>query len=61
MIRQFWGKSAKDISDLSHGDPGWRAVEEGEVIPLSMAFIDQDPEVTEEMQERARRLAAEHV
>ena len=59
MVRQFWGKSAREISDISHEDPGWRAVEVGETIPLELAFVAQ-PEVTDEIRERARQLASEH-
>ncbi|MGD2059276.1 MAG: Panacea domain-containing protein [Acidimicrobiia bacterium] len=59
MIRQFWGKSAKEVSDISHEDPGWRAVDIGETIPLELAFVTQ-PEVTEAIRERARQLASDH-
>lgn len=59
MIRQFWGKSAKEVSDISHEDPGWRAVEVGDTIPLELAFVTQ-PEVTEAIRERARQLASDH-
>lgn len=59
MVRQFWGKSAKEVSDISHEDPGWRAVEIGETIPLQLAFVAQ-PEVTDEMRERARQFATDH-
>lgn len=59
MVRQFWGKSAKEVSDISHEDPGWRAVEIGETIPLQLAFVAQ-PEVTDEIRERARQLASDH-
>jgi uncharacterized phage-associated protein len=59
MVRQFWGKSAKEVSDISHEDPGWRAVEIGEKIPLQLAFVAQ-PEVTDEIRDRARQLASDH-
>lgn len=59
MVRQFWGKSAKEVSDISHEDPGWRAVEIGENIPLELAFVDR-PEVTDTVRERARELAMKH-
>lgn len=59
MVRQFWGKSAKEVSDISHEDPGWRAVEIGETIPLELTFVDR-PEVTDTVRDRARELAMKH-
>ena len=59
MVRQFWGKSAKEASDISHEDPGWRAVDIGETIPLELAFVAR-PEVTDALRERARQLASDH-
>jgi len=59
MVRQFWGKSAKEVSDISHEDPGWRAVDIGETIPLELAFVAR-PEVTDALRERARQLASDH-
>lgn len=59
MVRQFWGKSAKEVSDISHDDPGWRAVDIGDTIPLELAFVGQ-PEITDAMRERARQLASDH-
>ena len=59
MVRQFWGKTAKEVSDISHADLGWRAVNIGETIPLELAFVSQ-PEVTEAIRERARQLASDH-
>ena len=59
MVRQFWGKSAKEASDISHDDPGWRAVDIGETIPLELAFVTR-PEVTDALRERARQLASDH-
>ncbi|HEX6301185.1 MAG TPA: hypothetical protein VF148_12030 [Acidimicrobiia bacterium] len=59
MVRQFWGKSAKEVSDISHEDPGWRAVDMGDTIPLELALVGQ-PEITDAMRERARQLASDH-
>ena len=59
MVRQFWGESAKEVSDIAHDDPGWRAVDIGESIPLELAFVTP-PEVTEAMRDRARQLASDH-
>lgn len=46
MVRQFWGKNAKEVSDISHEDPGWRAIDLGETIPLELVFVAR-PEVTD--------------
>lgn len=59
MVRQFWGKTAREVSEISHEDPGWRAVEIGETIPLELAFVGR-PEVTARVREQARELAIKH-
>jgi hypothetical protein len=59
IIRQVWGKNAKQTSELSHDDPGWRAVEMAETIPMGMAFVVSEPEVTDRVRQRARSLASE--
>ena len=58
VIRELWGMTATKVSELSHDDLGWRAVGYGDDIPLELAFIETDPVVTDEMRERARKLAA---
>lgn len=59
VIRRLWGKTATETSDLSHGDLGWQAVDEGDSIPFTMALIVEDPEVTDQMRTRAHELALE--
>lgn len=59
VISTLWGRTATEISEISHDDPGWRAVDEGDSIPLTMAFIAEAPEVTDHMRSRARKLARE--
>lgn len=39
VVDAFWGKTAREVSDLSHEEMGWRIVEENEIIPLSTAFL----------------------
>lgn len=39
IIRQFWARSAREVSEVSHRDLGWSAVDYGEDIPYSLAFI----------------------
>ena len=57
VLRALWGKSAKDVSDLSHQFIGWRIADMGEVIPYETATIDNS-EPTEDEEEYARELAA---
>ena len=58
VVRALWNKTAKEVSDMSHEEFGWRWVEEGEAIPYVAAFIDPAPKVTARMRERAAALAA---
>ncbi len=54
LIRQFWNKSATEISDQSHGI-AWQAVENNELIPYSAALLS-DEGITDEDVERAQAL-----
>jgi uncharacterized phage-associated protein len=55
VIQALWGRSAKETSELSHEDAGWRSVEDGQTIPKSMAFADH-PETTDTIRRRAEQL-----
>lgn len=57
VIQALWGKSAREVSELSHDDAGWRSVKDGQTIPKSMAYADR-PEVTDEMRRRVEELVA---
>jgi hypothetical protein len=39
VIEALWGKTASEVSRISHEEPGWKMVEEGEDIPYSSAFL----------------------
>lgn len=39
VLAQFWGKTATDVSEVSHGFVGWRLARSGETIPLSVALV----------------------
>jgi uncharacterized phage-associated protein len=56
VITELWGKSAKDVSDLSHEFIGWQAALPGEAIPYETVFVDNG-ELTEAEEEYARQLA----
>lgn len=59
-IHQFWGKSAKETSDIAHEDAGWIAADDGGSIHMQMAFIEDEPELTEDIRQRAKKLAEKH-
>jgi hypothetical protein len=55
------GRTAAEASDLSHREPGWRMVEDGENIPFVTAFLPQEqPPPSERMRARMRELAEEY-
>lgn len=39
LIREHWGKSARDISDESHQFAGWALAHDREVIPYEVALV----------------------
>jgi hypothetical protein len=39
VIDDLRSLTAKQVSDLSHAEPGWRLVDNGETIPYETAFI----------------------
>ena len=55
-VRVFWGKTARDISDYSHGK-AWESAQLYELIPYEAAFIS-DEIITFEDMERVRELTA---
>jgi hypothetical protein len=40
IVKRFWGKTAKEVSDFSHRFPGWEIAEIGETIPYFSALIE---------------------
>lgn len=55
-IERFWGKSAKEVSDLSHGFIGWELADLKEEIPYYMAFSVPVGEPTEQERRYAAQL-----
>lgn len=43
VIRAFYGKTAREVSDFSHREPGWALAEDRETIPYETAWISGDP------------------
>jgi len=59
MIRIFWGKTAREISELSH-DTGWRMVGDKENIPYEAAYLS-DEGLTETDIQLTKELLPEYV
>jgi len=57
-IRFFWNKSAKEVSEYSHGK-AWKIAKDGELIPYEAVFISDDL-VTFEDVDLVRKLKTEH-
>jgi hypothetical protein len=55
VIDDLRSLTASQVSDLSHEEPGWRLVEDGETIPYAAATIAQRQVATE----RSRALGHE--
>ena len=43
IVDYVLGKSARDVSDISHREPGWMLAEDRAVIPYETAWLSQDP------------------
>jgi uncharacterized phage-associated protein len=42
-ISQLWGKTAAEVSELSHAFDGWKLAEEKETIPFETVFLSERP------------------
>jgi hypothetical protein len=47
-IQFFWNKSAKEVSEYSHG-MAWKTAQDGALIPYESVFISDDPVTFEEV------------
>ncbi len=43
VIHAFYGKTAREVSDFSHREPGWALAEDREVIPYETAWLSSGP------------------
>lgn len=57
VIEFFWGKSAREVSDYSHREPGWILAEDRAEIPYESAWLSADP-IDQETEEAAQRIGA---
>lgn len=58
VIEFFWGKSAREVSDYSHREPGWILAEDYEEIPYQAAHLNAEP-IDQATQLRALEIARE--
>ena len=57
VIEFFWGKSAREVSDYSHREPGWILADDRADIPYESAWLSADP-IDQETEETALKLGA---
>ena len=60
VIRFFWGKPAREVSDFSHREPGWLATRQREPIPYETAWLSPEP-LDQETEEYALQVAEEYL
>ena len=57
VVQWLWGKTAGEVSALSHDEMGWKMVDEGDDIPYSAALLAKAAPATESIRAHARLLA----
>ena len=57
VIGALWGKTANEVSRMSHDEQGWKIVEEGEDIPLATAYLAKKAVLTDNVRKHAQELA----
>jgi hypothetical protein len=58
VIEALWGKTASEVSNMSHEEKGWQMVEDGEAIPCSAAYLVPTFRPTQAMQDHALELSS---
>lgn len=59
VIKTIHGRTATELSAMSHDEMGWKMVEVGDDIPMSSAYLADEVVVTPAMRARAQQLAAQ--
>lgn len=59
VIKWLWNKNGREVSDLSHKEPGWLLTDPGEMIPYRTAWLSTEP-LTEEQIELGKVVAQRH-
>ena len=57
VVDALRGKSAEEVSTLSHRDKGWELVAMHEDIPFATAYLGQEAVLTESVRHHAEQLA----
>ena len=57
VVRALWGKTASEISEMSHEEMGWKMVDDGEDIPLASAFLAKRAVLTDKIRRHAEELS----
>ncbi len=60
VLAQLAGLTARQVSDLSHQDPGWELTEMGEIIPHAAALLGAKQTSTPTSRRLSREVAARH-
>jgi hypothetical protein len=60
VLADLSGLTARQVSDLSHEEPGWRLCELGKTIPYQMAFASNRQVITPTARRLAREAAERH-
>lgn len=60
VLRDLRHLTAKQVSDLSHAEPGWHLVDDGEVIPHAAALLAPEYVQTPTSERLARAIAERH-
>jgi len=50
LIQEYWGRTATQLSDLSHEFRGWQLAEDGEDIPYEVALVEFERESETDLQ-----------
>ena len=50
VVREFHGKSAREVSNASHQEWAWKLTENGEDIPYNLAWLSADPLTLEQVE-----------
>ena len=58
IVDFFWGKTAREVSDYSHREPGWILAEDRADIPYESAWLSAEP-IDQETEEAAARIGSE--
>lgn len=60
VIQELWGKTAKEVSEMSHEEWGWKLTEDGDTIPYRTAWLSSQP-LSQDQIEAAKGLAESKV